>query len=471
LDVEDLAKRCRRNSICIVESIKALVDSGEEVSEQLVRFASNLLGQPSKTVKAFLSRYLDVFSRLVLSECSSIGGKKYCIYYWNPRMYASDFPVCLDATGTVLAFGEGSRLPELVAYPASRALDYYEERKEALPDASQNPVAEVSWRVDGYHVTFYYNPDLKRWIPATRTLLHNMKQEKKRVLVGPPDEILNPVAALADKLAEEGGLYEKLRGWEGRTVNFVLELKEPAVVGPNVDVASPEECRLYLLNYRSNDGRLSLVSEAFEELKWEPCVEHERGPIANAEEVRELVKRALTSLTRRSAFLRFERGDPARPLVVEVKSKVYAEAMWVKYASDPKSFIVLVSEGFKDYALSLLVDYKPVKEAAASLARAYERVESAISLAVERVGHEKLLEELSKLQWVEQKTLGLLRGELEKAKRTKNFKRLSRVLAIAALSSTIVESAERLEEVASLLEGLALSEGGASEKAFGNTVQ
>ena len=179
--LEDLIKRCAGNSICIVEGFKARLDSGYSPDQDEVRYVSSLIGEPAKRVEVFSGRYIDVFTRLLEKKCYYSGDRALCIYSWNPRMPVRYFPVSLDATGTILLI-EGSEVSP-VAYPTHRAHDI-EGRGVELLDPEKAGIAEVTARVDGYHITFYYNPLLGRWVPATRYALHNMRYVGKRAVVG-----------------------------------------------------------------------------------------------------------------------------------------------------------------------------------------------------------------------------------------------------------------------------------------------
>jgi len=460
---ERLLQSCAGNAICIVEAAKKLVESNE-ADEETVKLAGSMLGQPSRKSGVFLSRYLDVFSRLVQKHCSVMGEREYCIYSWNPRVPIRYFPVGIDATGTILAFDK-SGIPRLVSYPVSRTLDI-EGHGVSIPNVSENPVVEISKRADGYQVSFYFNPDLKRWIPSTRYLLHNMRYEGRNLIIADSaEDIINPYALIADRIAEEAGLYEKLSGWEGRTVNFILLLEEPATVRPNVDLASPERCKLLLLNYRDESGRLSSISEAVKELMWEHVVESEKVRLDSKEELYSLIEKARQSLEHRSHFLRFERGEPQRPLVIEVKSKLYAEAMNVKYMSDPKSYIILISEGKREEALGLLVDYEPIKQAALKLAEHYTALETLVDRLAEGLGAgesiiERLLKGLQDVGAVGENgnKVSTLRSELERARRTKNTRRLARVLALAVLGETMIEAEEGVSKLVSAIKAVLQSQ-------------
>jgi len=425
---------CRGNSICVVERFKALLDSGYRPDPLEVREASSLLGEPTKKVEVFSGRYLDVFTRLVQKNCAYRGDAALCIYSWNPRARIRYFPVALDATGTILLFER--EVPQVVAYPTHRAYDIV-AGEEVIRRPEEVMVAEVTARVDGYQVTFYYNPLMKRWIPATRYVLHNMRYIGGRLVVGSLEELINPYARVADFLAEREGLYGKLKGYEGWTFTFVLEAPEPAVLRPNVELYRYEDFKLYLLNARRPDGLLLTVRESSEILNV-PHVPIEEVSISTSEELKRCIDAWSRDLYARSRFIRYADQDPFRPHTVEVGSKLYEDAVSVKFSSNPKSLLILASYGFADEAVNLLVDYKDLREVGRHLCNLFFELKDYLSRALEAGVLKELIEQL--------KLPEELLGEVEKAKRTGDVERLARKLAASLATDSIYQTRDRLVE-------------------------
>ncbi len=427
-----LLEKCAGNSICVVEAFKLLLDEAYAPSQEEVKQVSSLIGEPAKRVEVFKSRYIDVFTRFLEKNCYYSGDRSLCIYSWNPRVPVRYFPVSLDATGTVLLF-EGTGV-SLVAYPTHRTHDL-EGRGVELPDPEKVRVEEVTSRVDGYQVTLYFNPLLGRWVPATRYSLHNMRYVGKRVLVEELDRIVDPYAAVADYVAESGGLYERVKGMEGWTLTFVLEAPEPAILRPNVELYDYGSFRLHLVNAREPGGRLLTTSESSRLLRWE-SVPVEEVEVRSEPELRRLVDLWSRDLYRRSRFVRFASGDRARPYTVEAKSKLYESAVMVKHSSDPKSLIVLASHGFGDEAVGLLTDYGDVRSVGREICGLYEALRNLVSRALEDPVLGELLRNL--------RAPGEILGELEKARRSKDVDRFARKLSLFLSSESLHETRERL---------------------------
>jgi hypothetical protein len=432
--VEPYRDVCRGNSICIVERFKALLESGYQPDPLEVREVSSLLGEPTKKVDVFNSKYLDVFTRLLQKNCIYQGDVALCIYSWNPRARIRYFPIALDATGTILLFEK--EMPQVVAYPTHRAHDI--ALGETLVHKPEEvKVAEVTARVDGFQITFYYNPLIKRWVPATRYVLHNMRYVGGRLITGGLEEVINPYAKIADLVAEKEGIYDKLRGYEGWTFTFVLEAPEPAILRPNVELYRYEEFKLYLLNARRYDGLLLTVRESSEIVKV-PHIPIEEVSIGTSEELERYISKWSKDLYVRSRFIRYANQDPFRPYTVEVGSKLYEDAVAVKFSSSPKSLLILASYGFANEAVNLLVDYRDLREVGRHLCSLYFELREYLAKALEVGILGGLLERL--------RLPGELLGEVEKARRTGDVDRLARKVAASLAADSIYQTRDRLLE-------------------------
>lgn len=437
--LDELVRRCSGNAICIVEGFKLLLDSGYSPSENEIKYISALMGEPTKRLNVMKSKYFDVFTRFLEKNCYLLGGRSVCIYSWNPRVPVRYFPVSLDATGTIIAI-DGSEV-SLIAYPAHRTHDV-ESRGVDIPDPGNMKIAEVTSRVDGYQITFYFNPLLNRWIPATRYALHNMRYVKGRVITEDFGSVINPFAAAADHIARSKGLYERIKDRKGWTFTFVLELTEPAILKPNIDLHDPESFKLYLVNARSPDGRILTTSESSRLVNWEP-VPVEKVNIDTMPELRKFIEFWSRDIQYRSRFIRYLSTDPVRPYVIEVKSKLYENAVLVKYTSDPKSIIVLASYGLGDKAVELLTDYKDIRKIGKEICELHQALRSIISETLST----PILEELMK-EWRLPKELF---GELEKARRTGDPERLARKLSLALSEESIYDTREKLKTFVEVL--------------------
>ncbi len=425
---------CRGNSICIVERFKALLESGYQPDPLEVRDISSLLGEPTKKLEVFNSRYIDVFTRLVQKNCVYRGGTALCIYSWNPRARVKYFPVALDATGTIVLFEGG--VPQVVAYPTHRAYDVV-VGEEVIRRSEEVKVDEVTARVDGFQITFYYNPLMKRWVPATRYVLHNMRYVGGRLLTGSLEELINPYARVASFIAERYGLYDKLRGYEGWTFTFILEAPEPAILRPNVELYRYEDFKLYLLNARKPSGFLLTVLESSKTINI-PHVPIEEVSISTSEDLERYVNTWSKDLYVRSRFIRYVDVDPFRPYTIEVKSKLYEDAVSVRFSSNPKSLLMLASYGFADEAVNLLVDYRDLREVGRYLCSLFFELRSYLSEALETSVLKDLVEQL--------KLPGELLGEVEKAKRTGDVDRLTRKIVASLATDSIYQTRDKLVE-------------------------
>ncbi|MET1160295.1 MAG: hypothetical protein ABWW65_04985 [Thermoprotei archaeon] len=432
---EELVKSCSGNSICIVEAVKALVDSGYEFSTDNMKKINALLGEPSRKIDVFNDKYVNVFLKYVQRNCVENDEGDLCIYSWKPGTYIRYFPVSLDATGTILMI-KGNNV-KVVAYPVHRSHDITGHRVE-VPDPASEPIVEVTKRIDGYHITFYYNPVLGKWVPATRYVLHNMMYVKRRLEIRDLGEVINPYASIAHTIAEEKGLYEKLKGFEGWTFTFILEPPEPAILKPNIELYEVSNFNLYLLVARKPDGELLTVTESCKLIEW-PCIPVESISINSKGELEKAIEKWRKDLYTRSRFVRFKRGDKYRPYVLEIPSQLYGEAVNVKYMSNPKSLIILASHGYAEEAVNLLVDFKDIRSTGKEIIAYYHELEKLISSIIDKPWLTELLREFN----VEKQ----VRGEIEKAKRTGSYDRLVRKLASLIVGEDLYSGRNKLKEL------------------------
>ncbi len=334
------------NPIYTVEKILWLLESGHHVEGNMIRRAGELLGTPVRRAEALRARYSDVFSRFVERRCSDAGsGYRVCIYSWNKRRAFKAFPVSLYATGTVILFRGGEPV-EVMCSPLPKALDY--------PSASNNIPGSstpyhVSERVDGWQVNLYYDKILGRWVFSTRYVLHNMYFSRGALNIDRYGEISNPIVSLADAIASREDLYGRLRDLEGWSFVFVLLGPEPAITSPPYPIApDPSEYSLYLVGARRKDGSLITGPEAGEEIGWGLV-----PPAKNPKPLEDLYGEVRGSLTTRSliAWLRVGEGDP---VVLEIPSQYYYDAMMVKHLRDAKSASILCSEDLCEDAAKLV---------------------------------------------------------------------------------------------------------------------
>ncbi len=435
----DLYRDCRGNSICMVEALKYAIDSGYEPGPDELYSVSGLLGLATKKTSAFLGRYMDVFTRLVQRNCVVVGDGELCIYSWSPRAYIRYFPVSIDATGTILYISRDGHV-STIAYPIHRAHDI-EGRGVRLYSPSEKGVVEITRRVDGYPITFYYNPFLERWVCATRYVLHNMAYYGRQLVVEDINEFINPYARVADYIASENGLYEKLDKYRGYTFTFILESPEPAITRPNIELFSPSDFKLYLLVARDPSGRLLTVRESSKLVDWETVCVLDYS-VDTMEDLERIIEEARNDLYHRSLFIRY--GDNEhRPYTIEVKSRLYPEAMAVKYQSSPKSLLILASHGYGDVAVELLTSYGDIRSVGREIVELYNRIEE---LLVEKINNDVVEEMLNEIGLYKQ-----LKGELLRARKTGSVKRFVRKLVALACGETVYEARDALRKIHDIL--------------------
>ncbi|MEM0457633.1 MAG: hypothetical protein QXD76_01110 [Sulfolobales archaeon] len=324
------------NPIFYVEKVKNLIDSGRDVEESRLRKAGEYLGTPLKRVEVFQSRYNEVFTRFIEKRCSKAYDEyQVCIYSWNRRRAFKSFPVSNYATGTVIIFRGGEPL-EVLSTPLPKALDYIEGSEPVEID--RIPL-HVSKRIDGWQVNAYYDKILGRWIFSTRYVLHNMYFQAGRLKIDPYGEISNPIILVADSIAREYDLYNRLERFRGWVFIFSLLGPEPAITSPPYPIeADVRNYKLYLIAARDSEGVLQPASAVSSRIEWDLYAEEiERKSILD------LYREVRNSLTLRSYIAWFENSG-LDPLLVEIPSRYYYDAMMVKHLHDAKSAVVLCSE-------------------------------------------------------------------------------------------------------------------------------
>ena len=300
----------------------------------LVYRVSTLLGAPTRSPQYMRDQYRRVFGRLVAKRCTEVEGGQVCIYAPQVGEAPRYYPVVLQANGTVIWYG-GS--PQLVAYPIHRAMDlgvHGVEMPGEWPD-------EVTARIDGWTINFYYDPILGRWIAATRYVLHNMRFVKGRLIAEEYGNVVNPYVETALAVAEATGVLEKLKGREGWTFSFVLHHREvPAALRP------PEPSKwdwenycLKLIAARAPDGRLLGARESGELLGLETV------PILEPRRAEEIIREATVSDRHRSVFLRFGSGE--MPIIIDVKSQYYEYWARYRHLKDGKAAAILAADGYE----------------------------------------------------------------------------------------------------------------------------
>lgn len=366
------------NPILYVERIMWLLREGG-VDEGSVRRTGEMLGTPVKRVDALKARYSDVFSRFIEKRCSEAGSQYVvCIYSWNRRKSFRVFPVSLYATGTIILF-RGEEPLEVLSNPIPKAIDY----QGALGIISQDIVPlYASKRVDGWQVNAYYDKILGRWIFSTRYVLHNMYFSRGVLNIDRYGEISNPLVSLADSIAFRENLYGRLAGREGWTFIFNIVGPEPAITAPPYPIApNPEEYRLYLVAARRNDGVLISGFEASKEIGWSYYPE----PVLPAS-LDDLYRYIRSSLDTRSIIAWVKSGAFEQdPLLVEIPSQYYYDAMMVKHLYDAKSALILCSEGLTDHIKNLVPDNIGAR------VEALDRIYRALVKAIEMRGVDDML--------------------------------------------------------------------------------
>jgi len=343
------------NKVFAVEvfAYRVLKEGYQPSEEELMEYGA-LLGQPTRKLSAFLERYRQVFGNQVERRCSAVGDERVCIYTWSQRHPFKLFPAALHAFGTVILF-KGDKPVEVLAYPMPKALSYAKSPGLSEKEYADAVPREVTERIDGWQLTAYYNPLLGRWIFATRYVLHNMYFERGRLVEEDFSNVANPYVYVADRLAEESNLYHILDRFRGWTFTFVLSGPEPAITKPPYPMGSDYGLyRLTPLFARDPSGRLYSWSETEKLLGLE-------GPRrVRVKRLAELYEEARRKLDVRSYIAFVETGDPENPIIAELESDYYPDAMVVKHLYSAKSAAMLVSEGLTD-ELKRIVDEETSK--------------------------------------------------------------------------------------------------------------
>ncbi len=403
---------------CVEDFIYRIEHEGYTPSEEEIRYIGNLLGQPTKKLDVLTKRYRDVFSRYIEKKCHSYNGKDICIYTYSRRVPFKPIPVTMHATGTIIVFEEGKPI-ELAAFPLHKALSYAKSPGLDERSYANSIPKEVTVRIDGWQLTAYYNKLLNRWIFATRYVLHNMMFEAKRLVIEDFNNIVNPYVYVADKLAEEMGLYEKLKGFEGWTITFVLEGPEPAITKPPYPLGSDyKQYRLYLLMARDPKGRLYTWSESQKLLGIEIPQRIDVKPL------KDLYRDIRRNLTVRSYIAYIETEDPINPVIAELESELYPDAAFARYLYDAKALAVITFED-ADRELIEILDVE-VRDRAEKIVKLLKEF---IAL-LERIPLDRV-EEISKslAEYLKSWNIKVEEGEIIKTLKQMNIKRIAKKIS------------------------------------------
>ncbi|MEM1628472.1 MAG: hypothetical protein QXP02_03085 [Desulfurococcaceae archaeon] len=413
--------------------------------EEEIKTIGELLGQPTKKLDVVVERYNQVFGKSIEKKCVSEGDVSICIYSWSPKVPFKVFPASLHAFGTIILF-EKEMPKHILAYPINKALSY--AKSPGLPENEYGDLipVEVSERIDGWQLTAYFNPLLGRWIFATRYALHNMYYKKGKLIVEQLDQIVNPYVAIGDVLAEKEGLYEKLDKYRGWTFTFILEGVEPAITKPPYPIgAEYDKYRLYALMARDTEGKLYTWSETARLLQYRV------PPLRGIKPLRDIHVEVKTRLDIRSYFAFVKTGDPENPLLVELESDHYPDAMNVKYLYDAKSSALLITDGLGE-ELKKILD-QSTREAVTKLEVYVKRLEDMFSNikddAIYTMSHviSKALRDLVK-------TASISPEEVSRYLKERNTRRLLRKVLSMLLNNRSLMSDETFHILDALIEKL-----------------
>lgn len=433
------------NSVFMVEKGVYEIKEGREPSEGVKRLSS-LLGQPTKKAEVLLDRYRQVVGRYVEKKCCEVGGgKRICIYSPNPRSPFRRFQFLMHSTGTVILFEDDAPV-KVLAFPIHKALTYADPQGAREEEYGDKTPSEVSVRIDGWQLTAYYNPVLNRWVFATRYVLHNMFYEQGRLVTADHEEVMNPYVQVADRIAEENGLYERLRGFEGWTFTFALEGPEPAVTRPSYPLGSDyKEYRLYLLMARDDKGRLYAWSESRRILGY-----HATPKLVKPGALKSLYDEVRGRLDVRSYIAYVDSGDPVNPELVELRSDLYPDAMMLRYLYNAKSTVVLAFE-VRDEERLLSVVPGRVRRQASAIIRASRELDSLLEQARRKTDLREFSRSL--VEVVSSKAPGARLNEWEVVKSLErgNTKRVSKkILSLLAEGRSLLSGVDK--EIESLLD-------------------
>ena len=434
------------NRVYVVEKfVYRVLHEGFEPSEEEVRSVGELLGQPTKKLSVVLDRYKQVFGRYVEKRCAGFDHEKLCLYTWSQKVPFKAFPLSMHLTGTIILFKDDKPV-EVVAYPIPKALSYAKSSDVSEEKFGFVTPREVSKRVDGWQITAYYNPLLGKWVFATRYVLHNMYFDRGKLVSEPFESIANPYVYVAHRIAEEENLYSVLDKFRGWTITFVLEGPEPAVTKPPYPLGDDyRRYKLYALMARDPSGKLYTWRETGELLNY-------RVPESvEPKKLSDLYRDVSRKLDVRSYFAYVDTGDLENPLIIELESDAYPEAMNVKYLNNAKSAAILVVDGL-GHELKKIVDQR--------IASAIDGVEAAVEST------RKLLQNLredmySSAAWEIARTVTEFRedadiktGELEKALKEGNVDRVVKKVLAILLENKSLTTIDTLEMLSQFVDAL-----------------
>jgi hypothetical protein len=411
----------------------------EGLNEHIIKRVGELMGMPTKRVEALRARYSEVFTRFIEKKCAETGSQyRVCIYSWNRKRAFKPYPASMYATGTIIMFRDREPLKTL-SNPMPKALDYQEALDRVQPTAIPS---HVSARIDGWQVNLYYDEPLKRWIFSTRYVLHNMYFTRGGLNIDPYGEISNPIVSLADTIATSQELYRKVDGYEGWTFIFTLLGPEPAITSPPYPIApDPSEYRLYLIAARKADGNLVDGAEASREIGW-----HHYPEAIEARSLSKLYEEVRTSLNTRSLIAWLSsRGEQDDPIIIEIPSQYYYDAMMVKHLNDAKSALILCSEN-QCPRLKEIVS-RDIAERIDLIEKTYRELLETIS---QRAQDPVFVRELSQLVRSIRGGRAISEDEISSELSAGNFKRIARKILATILEGRSLASNELLDLVESL---------------------
>ena len=421
--------RATLNRVMYVERIwyRAYV-LGEDLPEEEVKEVSTILGQPTRKLDVFMDRYRQVMGKYIERRCSSVSDYDVCIYVWNRRVPFRTIPIAMHATGTIILFREDEPI-KLLAYPMNKVLSY--SKRPGLDPAKYGgevPV-EVTKRIDGWHLIAYYDEILGRWMFATKFVLHNMFFDKRRLTTEEYGNIVNPFVYVADKLAREEGIYDKLEKFRGWTFNFVLKGPEPAVTKPPYPIGDDyQSYKLYLLLARDPSGNLYTWSSS------KKLVEIDIPELVSTKPLRVLYENIRDSLTERSYIAFLGRDGEENPILAELESEWYSEAMHVKYLYDAKSASILLYEN-KTEKLVEIIDDNVIREKIQKLSELLKEFQESLSL----VAQDRLDETARRIASFTQKLTGRKKlvspNEIAKNLEKGNVKRIAKKITSLVLEN------------------------------------
>lgn len=438
--------KCLVNRVFLVEDFIYRVErEGYSPSEEEIRVIGEVLGQPTRKLNVVLDRYWYVFTRNIEKKCSSIGNRSICIYTWRTNVPFKIYPLALHAFGTIILF-EGDKPVSILAYPFNKPLSYAKSPGISENELKNRVPREVTVRIDGWHLTLYYNPLIDKWIFATRYVLHNMYYMRGKLVEESLDTIANPYVEIADVKARETGLYNVVEKFKGWTFTFVLEGPEPAITKPPYPIgADPGLFKLYLTMARDPEGRLYTWSES------QKLIGYEIPKLVEPKDVGELYREVREKLDVRSYIAYFDSGDSENPVLVELESDYYADAMSVKYLNDAKSTALLIVEGFTERLIELLR-----KEQVDVIKNINSRVQGLLEV-IRKALSQRPIEDVSRIivnTAREHGVKGLYYEEISKSLKESNVKRVVKKVLGLLLENKSILSTETMQLINSFSESL-----------------